>query len=121
MQGAGSFAEQSPQDLVVLVLIAEACDLGLSDEKAGYWGTIASVITILVLGWLCERIPSLRKFFGGSAVLLFKDGKLYHGRLEKFMVNQEDLDVMAREHGKSSYKDFKEIYVEGDGKLTGVN
>lgn len=118
--GRRVFAEKGPQDLVILVLIAEACDLGLSDERAGYWGTVASVLTILFLGWLCERVPSLRKLLESDPVLLYESGHLYRARLRKFMVDEKDMEMMAREQGYASYREFKAVYLEGDGKLTGV-
>lgn len=56
--GRRVFAEQTPQDLIILLLIAESCDLGLTHEDAGFWGTVASVLTILFMGWL--RTPHYR-------------------------------------------------------------
>lgn len=118
--GRRVFGEQSPQDLVILVLIAEACDLGLSDERAGYWGTVASVLTILLLGWTCEKVAVLRRLLESHPVVLFENGKLHRKMMQKHYVDCEDLDLAAREHGLSSHKEFARIVLEGDGKITGV-
>src|SRR5688500_1821390 len=71
--GRRVFGEQGPQDLVILVLIAEACDAGLNHQGAGYWGSILSVGTILLLGFICEKVKIIRQFIGGDPVVLYKD------------------------------------------------
>lgn len=118
--GRRVFAEQGPQDLITLVLIAEACNSGLSHQKAGYWGSVASVMTILFLGWLCERVTFIRHFLGGEPVPLFENGKLHRKSMEDNMVDESDLEMTAREYGLESYKDFSRIVLEGDGKVTGT-
>ena len=49
--GRRVFAQRGPQDLVIIVLVAEASNLGLTPEEAGYWRSICSVATLLVLGY----------------------------------------------------------------------
>ena len=48
--GRRVFAQRGPQDLVIIVLVAEASDLGLTPDEAGYWGSICSVVTLLMRG-----------------------------------------------------------------------
>lgn len=118
--GRRIFGEMGPQDLIILLLIAEACDLGLADERAGYWGTIASVLTILATGAMVERVPSLRRALESKAVVLFEDGSLRRGAMKKCLVDEEDLERVAREYGLASYEDFERMMLEGDGGITGV-
>ncbi|HEY9685788.1 MAG TPA: YetF domain-containing protein [Coleofasciculaceae cyanobacterium] len=109
-----------PQDLIILLLIAESCDLGLANEKAGYWGTIASVLTILVMGGIIERVPFIRKWLDGPTVVLCKDGQPDRKQMRKCLVDEDDLEKVAREYGMESYRDFNIIVLEGDGSLTGI-
>jgi len=118
--GRRVFGEQSPQDLVILLLIAEASNLGLSDQRAGFWGTVASVLTILLLGWICERYNKLRRALESDPIVLFRDGHLNRKLLQKHMMDASDLEMAAHEYGLSSYREFEKIILEGDGKLTGV-
>lgn len=118
--GRRVFGEMGPQDLIILLLIAEACDLGLADEKAGFWGAIASVLTILAVGGVIERIPFIRRFLEDEAVILLKDGKLDKELMRKNLVGEEELDKVAREYGLESYQDFSTLVLEGDGSITGV-
>ena len=118
--GRRVFGEQSPQDLILLLVIAEACDIGLTPENAGFWGTIASITTILFLGWLCDRLGFIRKAIDGEPIVVFNKGKLDKEAMKKFMIDEDDLDVTARAYGLESFKEFYIIFIEGDGKITGV-
>ncbi len=73
--GRRVFGEMGPQDMIVLLLVAEACDLGLTNERAGYWGTVFSVLTILVTGVIVERIAPLRRALEDSAIVVFENGR----------------------------------------------
>lgn len=120
LTGRRVFGEMGPQDLIILLLISESCDLGLANEKAGYWGTVASVLTILFMGSAAERIPFLRKFFEDRPITLFENGTINHVQMRKNMVEEGDLEKVAREYGQSSYQAFSRVILEGDGKLTGI-
>lgn len=118
--GRRVFAEKGPQDLIVLLLVAEACDLGMAHEAAGYWGTFFSVVTIILLGGVTERIPFLRKTIDEKPVMLYGNGRLYKKRLADHLIDECDLDETARCYGLASYKQFQSIYLEGNGSMTGV-
>lgn len=118
--GRRVFGESGPQDLVILVLIGEACNSGLSHQEAGYWGSVASVISILLLGLLCEKTKFIRLFLEGRPVFLYEGGSLDRNLMKKHMVDEADLEMAAREYGLASYHDFSTMVLEGDGALTGV-
>lgn len=118
--GRRVFGEQSPQDLILLLVIAEACDIGLTPEDAGFWGTMASITTILFLGWLCDRLGFIRKAIDGEPVVIYSGGRLDRKVMKKFMIDESDLDLAARCYGIEDYRQFRLIIIEGDGKITGV-
>lgn len=118
--GRRLFAEKGPQDLVILLLIAEASNLGITHQDAGYWGAIAAVLTIILMGSLIERIQPLRDFLNDKKILIYKDGHLNRPLLKKYLLEEEDLEEMAREYGVENYNAFGSIYLEGRGDLTGV-
>lgn len=118
--GRRVFAEMGPQDLVVLLLVAEACDLGLSDETAGFWGTLFSVLTILVTGAVVERIPFLRTNLESEPVELVRGGRLVPRAMASNMVDEHDLAHAARRYGFASFDDFDVMILESDGSITGV-
>lgn len=118
--GRRVFGEMGPQDLIILLIIAEACNTGLSSQEAGFWGTIASVLTILSIGGLVERMPFLRKLLESGAIKLCEDGVLDRNAMHKNLVDEEDLVKLAHEYGREDYKSFACVLLEGDGSLTGI-
>lgn len=118
--GRRVFGEQSPQDLILLLIVAEACDIGLTPEEAGFWGTMASITTILFLGWLCDRLGFIRRAVDGEPVIVYSNGNLDQKVMDKFMIDESDLDLAARSYGLEDFKKFRTIIIEGDGKITGV-
>jgi uncharacterized membrane protein YcaP (DUF421 family) len=120
LTGRRVFGEMGPQDLIILLLISESCDLGLANQEAGYCGTIASVFSILLMGNLVERTTFLRQFFEDKAVILYENGTIHEDLMRKHMVEHSDLEKTAREYGREHYRAFRKIVLEGDGKLTAV-
>ena len=118
--GRRVFAQRGPQDLVIIVLVAEASDLGLTPDEAGYWGSICSIVTLLILGYFSERIVVIRHFLNPDPVVLYRDGLLDHVMMRKYMVDVEDLNEVAREQGSTSYQDFAAMVLEGDGHISAV-
>lgn len=118
--GRRVFAQKGPQDLITIVLVAEACNIGLADENAGFWGTVASVMTIFILGYLTEKITPLRHILNEKPIILYQDGRLNQDLMKCHMIGEEDLDETAREQGFASYKNFNEIILESGGQISGV-
>jgi uncharacterized membrane protein YcaP (DUF421 family) len=118
--GRRVFAQRGPQDLIIIVLVAEACNLGLTHEDAGYWGTICSVLTLFVLGYLSEKIPLLRHVMDEKPVVVYKDGHLHQAAMRKHMIDEEDLYEVARLEGATSYREFDMMMLEGDGKISAI-
>ena len=117
--GRRVFAEMGPQDLILLFLVAEACDVGLTPEEAGYWGTLASVITLLGIVGITERIEFLRKVIENKPVVLFHQGRLLV-KLDKYLINEDELDRAVRKYGFASYRDAEMLILEDDGNISAV-
>ena len=118
--GRRVFSEMSPQDIVVLMMVAEACNLGLSDDRAGFWGTVASVLTLFATGGLVERIRPLKRLLEEDPITLYEYGQLNKPALKKNLVDENDLQQVAHQYGLQDYTDFTCMTLEGDGSITGV-
>lgn len=119
LAGRRVFAERSPQDLVTIVLVAEACNQGLADQDAGYWGAFASVITIIILGVLTEKVPAIRHILNQSPVVIYDGETLDRRAMKKHSLGEDDLNEAARKQGFDSYRKFARILLEGDGRISG--
>jgi uncharacterized membrane protein YcaP (DUF421 family) len=72
------------------------------------------------LGYLTESIPFIRRLLNEKPVILYKDGILQDQAMKKYMVDIEDLEEVAREEGKISYKDFEMMLLEGSGQISAI-
>lgn len=118
--GRRVFGEMGPQDFIVLLLVAESCNLGLANEEAGFWGTVFSVLTVLTTGAIAERVSLLRRFLAESAIDVLKDGRPLPGAMKRSLVEEDDLLSTAREYGMPDYSVFEKMTLESDGHITGV-
>jgi uncharacterized membrane protein YcaP (DUF421 family) len=120
MAGRRMFAEMGAQDFVVLLLVADASNLGLTHTDGGFWASVFSVVTIITLGSIIEHIPLLRHLVAGKPIVLYDKGRLEVAKMKHHKVEIDDLNETARAYGQETYKAFKRIVLESDGELTGV-
>lgn len=116
--GRRVFAQRSPQDLVIIVLVAETCGLGFAHQEAGFWGAVVSILTILIMGYLTERIKFIRQGLIKKPVILYQNRILDRELMNKHMVDESDIEEVAREKSAMTYKDFDLVVLEGDGRIS---
>lgn len=120
MAGRRMFAELGAQDFVVLLLVADAANLGLTHNDGGFWSSVASIAAIISLGSVIENIPGLRHLVEGKPMTLYARGKLNRALMKRYKIETSDLDETARCYGLASYDQFLSIVLESDGTLTGT-
>ena len=115
---AGHFG---PADLLVIVLIADAAQNGLSKDYQSVTEGIVLVLTIVAweytLDWAAWRIlpcPYLKP----PALTLVRDGELVPYALRKEMLSEDELDGQLREQGVEELSEVKLARLEGDGRLS---
>jgi len=118
--GRKVFSERSPMDLVLILLVAEAGNFGLTNQNAGFWGAFFSILALFFIGYLVDRITFLREFLREKPLLLYRKGYLYRETMKQNMVDEDELYEMAREKGFPSYKNFEAIILESGGKITAI-
>jgi uncharacterized membrane protein YcaP (DUF421 family) len=118
--GRRVFGELAPQDIALLLLIAETCDIGLTPEGSGFWGSLFSLITLLVTVGIVERIKPLRELLSAKPINLVKNGEIQTDILKKLLIEEEDLNQTAREYGVSDFHAFEQMCLESGGHITGI-
>jgi len=117
--GRRTFSEMGPQELILLLLISEATDLGITHGNAGFWGSVASIIALLLTVYGVNRIPVLQNKLECKAIVI-KQGHQYHeAMLKAHQIQDEDLQRAARQYGVP-LEAFESLTLEGDGRITGI-
>lgn len=118
--GATGFWRNGPEDLILLMLIAEASDIGLAPNDSGFWGAITSIVTLLTLVYGVERLPFLRQLLDPPPVYLMRRGIVDEKTMRHYLIEQDDLLKAARQYGHSDLSAFKTIILEGDGSISAI-
>lgn len=117
--GRRTFAEMGPQEVILLLIISEATDLGVTHGNAGFWGSIASIVALLITVYIVDKIPLIEKPLQGKSVKLMENGEYNQTLLKKHRIQDDDLDKAARKYGVP-LEAFECLILEGDGTITGL-
>ena len=112
----------STTDLLVLVLIADAAQNAMADNYASIPDGILLVATIFFwswfLDWLGYRFPRLEKLVHPPPIKVVDNGQVIQNNMRKGLLTKEELLSELRLSGISNLSEVKEMYIEGDGKIS---
>lgn len=109
-------------DLLVVVLVADAAQNGMSAEYRSVTEAFILVGTIFLwnyaLDWLSFRSRVVYRLLHPAPLPLIKDGKVVRKNLRTEMLTMEDLLEQLREQGVQSVREVKQSFIESDGHLS---
>ena len=109
-------------DLLVVVLVADAAQNGMSAEYRSVTEGAILVGTIFTwnytLDWLSYRSPLIRRLLAPPPLPLIKNGTLLRRNLKSELLTVADLLSQLREHGVDDVRQVKRCYIEPDGRLS---
>jgi uncharacterized membrane protein YcaP (DUF421 family) len=109
-------------DLLLITLIADAVQNGMSGSYTSITDGIILVITIIcwsfALDWLGARSPRFQRFVHPPPLPLVRDGKLLRPNMRREFIMEEELMSQLREHGVEDLAEVKLAYLEGDGEVS---
>ena len=89
-----------PFDLIILVVIGDFVQQGVTQQDLSVTGSILAIVTIGVLvvatSWLGFRFRRLRPVLEGRPVVLVEDGQPIEGNLARERITLEELAAQAR-------------------------
>jgi uncharacterized membrane protein YcaP (DUF421 family) len=111
-------------DLVLLIVLGDAIQQGLTQDDYSVSGAIVVVSTIAVLqlgtSYLGFRSRRLRKILDGVPVVLVDDGKVIEANMRRQRLNEDDLNEEMRLQQIASYDDIRWALLEANGKFSFV-
>jgi uncharacterized membrane protein YcaP (DUF421 family) len=124
MRGLGkrSVAEFSPLDLLVVVVMGDLVQIGITQEDLSITGavmTISAITAWTVVGdWAVRRWPWARRGLVGTPVVVVRDGAVLTDHLRRERLTVEDLDAAARSKGYDDLGDVAIAVLEEDGSVS---
>jgi len=118
--GKKGLAEISLGDLVLIILIGEALGSIIPQENA-FISAVVCIISLTIMNYLilnvAYRSKLIRDFLEGSPVIIVKNGRILHKKMNEEKLTNEDLDEALREKGIKDIKKVETAVLETDGDI----
>jgi uncharacterized membrane protein YcaP (DUF421 family) len=109
-------------DILVLVIVADAAQNGMSGEYRSVTEGFLLVATIIawnvLIDWITLRFEWMQKVLEPPPLLLIDDGKVLWRHMRQELMSELDLQTKLREHGVTDPREVKKAFIEPDGQVT---
>jgi uncharacterized membrane protein YcaP (DUF421 family) len=120
--GRRELSSFQPFDLILLIVLGDTIQQGLTQDDYSVTGAIIAVGTIaalqLVTSWSAFRFPWLRRVLDGHPIVLVEDGKVIEKNLRRERLTMDDLTEQARVSQIASIEDVQWAIFEPSGTIS---
>ena len=109
-------------DILVLVIIADAAQNGMSGEYRSVTEGAILVATIIawnvLADWATYKSEWMQKILEPPPLLLIDNGRLLHRHLRMEFLSESELRSKLREHGVTDFRQVEKAFMESDGQIS---
>ena len=120
--GRRELSNLDPFDIILLVVVGDAIQQGLTQDDYSVTGAIiaVSVFALAQVGvsYVHFRVPRLRPILGGEPVVLVDDGRPIERNLRRERLALEDVAEAARLQQIDSLSDVRWAVLERSGRIS---
>jgi uncharacterized membrane protein YcaP (DUF421 family) len=120
--GRRELGSLAPVDLVLLIILGDALQQGLTQDDYSLTGAILVVGTLAVLqvftSWVSFRFPHTRRVLEGEPLIVVEDGKPIQRNLRRERLTVEEVAESARMHEIGSLDEIKWAVLERNGEIS---
>jgi uncharacterized membrane protein YcaP (DUF421 family) len=120
--GRRELSTLEPFDLILLVILGDAVQQGLTQDDYSLTGSFLAVGTIAILqlgtSFLNFHFPRLRPILDGEPIVVVQDGKPIERNLQRERVTVEDILSAARRQNIAKLDDVAWAVMETSGEIT---
>jgi uncharacterized membrane protein YcaP (DUF421 family) len=124
MVGRRELNSLEPFDLILLVVVGDLVQQGVTQNDESLTGALLAISTIglltVALSYLAFKFKTLRPILNGEPIVLVEDGKLIEPNLRRQRLTREEIGAEARLEGISSLDDVRWAILETDGRISFV-
>jgi len=122
--GKRELSSLQPFDLILLVVIGDLIQNGVTQSDQSVTGVILVLSTIGILqvstSFLGFRFRPLRRFLQGEPIVLVREGEIIRRNLRRERLDESDLAEKARLDGIGSMDDIRWAVLETNGEISFV-
>jgi uncharacterized membrane protein YcaP (DUF421 family) len=120
--GRRELSKMQPFDLLILVVIADFVQQGVTQQDYSVTGAVLAVGTFALLivatSWLAWRFPRTRPIIDGNPVVLVEDGSPILDNLRRERISVEEIAAQARLQQLDSLKRVRWAILETSGEIS---
>jgi uncharacterized membrane protein YcaP (DUF421 family) len=122
VMGRRELGQMEPFDLIVLVVIGDLVQQGVTQDDYSVTGALLVVTTLglltVFISYLNFRIPRLRPILDGEPVVLLEDGRPIDRNLRRERITYEELRASARLQGIAGLESVRFAVLETNGAIS---
>jgi uncharacterized membrane protein YcaP (DUF421 family) len=120
--GRRELSSMEPFDLILLVVIGDLVQQGVTQSDNSLTGTTTVIVTMAALvvftAWLSFRFARLRPVLEGKPTLLIADGELLLANLRRERMTVDELGAEARQQSIADLDSIRYAVLESNGRVS---
>ena len=120
--GRRELSSMEPFDLVLLVVIGDLVQQGVTQSDNSLTGTTTVIVTmgllVVITAWLSFRFARLRPVLEGKPTLLIANGELLERNLHHERMTVEELRAEARQQSIGALEEIRYAVLETNGRIS---
>jgi uncharacterized membrane protein YcaP (DUF421 family) len=122
LMGKRELGQMTPFELIVLVVIGDLIQQGVTQNDFSLTGAIIAISTIaflaLVMSWASYLWPRAERLLEGEPRVIVRDGELLTGNLRRNRLTLGEIESEMRLSGIARLRDVKWAILEPRGKIS---
>jgi len=122
MIGRRELSSLEPFDLILLIVLGDAVQQGLTQDYYSLTGAFLAIGTIAIMqvavSYANFRFPKLRPVLDGEPIVVVQDGRPIEKNLKRERVTIEDLAAAARQQNIAKIEDVQWAVMETSGAIS---
>jgi uncharacterized membrane protein YcaP (DUF421 family) len=120
--GRRELSSLEPFDLILLIVLGDTIQQGLTQDDYSVTGAVIAVGTIAALqvatSWVAFRFRWARRVLNGEPIVLMQDGRVLEQNLRRERLTTQELAEAARGEQIASLQDVQWAVFEPSGKIS---
>ena len=120
--GRRELSSLQPFDLILLVVLGDLVQQGITQSDESVTGTLTVISTIALLSvavsWVSFRVKRVRLITEGEPIVLVQDGRPIEQNLRRERITIEDVEEQLSHSQLSSVSELRWAILENDGKIS---
>ena len=122
MVGRRELSTLTPFDLVLLIVLGDAIQQGLTQDDYSVTGAVVAVSTLasmqVTTSYVSYRIKPFRRVVKGEPIILIEDGKLLNQNLRRERITADDVAEEMRAQQIATFDQVQWAILESNGTIS---